>query len=71
MSIPPQKPIQPFWRKPLEDLTKTEWESLCDGCGRCCLIRFEMDDYMSDDILASISAEEEAKAKGKKVGATK
>ncbi len=43
MTDPSLKPD--FWRdRPLEDLNRAEWEALCDGCGRCCLIKLEDED---------------------------
>lgn len=38
-------PDKPFWETvTLREMTDQQWESLCDGCGKCCVLKLEDSD---------------------------
>ncbi len=43
-----------FWtRYPLTELPHDEWEALCDGCGKCCLLKLE-DEELNEYVFSRI-----------------
>lgn len=44
------KRYEPFWKTTsLENMSTDEWESICDGCGKCCLQKLQDDE--TDEIF--------------------
>ncbi len=48
---------KPFWEIiEMEKMSPRQWESLCDGCGQCCLYKVE-DEFTKEVFYSSIACE--------------
>lgn len=46
---------KPFWETtPLAEMDTAQWEAICDGCAKCCLIKLQ-DDESGDIVFTDIA----------------
>jgi uncharacterized cysteine cluster protein YcgN (CxxCxxCC family) len=49
--------FKPFWQtKSLHEMTHSEWESVCDGCAKCCLVQLQ-DEETEQLVFTSIACD--------------
>lgn len=46
-----------FWQtKSLDELSEAQWEQLCDGCARCCLLKLE-DEVSAEVFMTNVACQ--------------